>query len=253
MAIVEKYKEIRENLKSFNRSVAVNTTLDNLEEDKNYSYIKALGKGSYGDVHLMFDPKRHSPIAVKVVTADCFSATEMALWPKLNHDNIVPVLESYKLMSMDSTIFMMPAEQTSLQAMVYGSQFRMLSNAMYKVKGWLYQTLCGLEYLYENNLCHLDLKADNVLISRNSTAKICDFSKINTTDKNMYRHETGLPYIYRPPEACNTLPADTPINGKSFDAWSLGVMVLEILTNLYMSKNIEGNMCWLQDVYPTMY
>ncbi|KAG8190310.1 hypothetical protein JTE90_012596 [Oedothorax gibbosus] len=239
-----------ESIDTSDRSAVVNSVLNILETKEHFSNIKALEQGTFGDVHLMFDPQRLSSVAVKIVTSK--AEQELEFWPSLEHENIVPLLEVMTLSSMKVSVFVMPVYESSLNEMVFRSQFRKRHDAFGMMKTWIYQSLCGLEYLHDNNLCHLDIKADNVLLCQESGAKICDFSFINTAKKSLTSYDVGLPYIYRPPEAC--LSANVSFDGKAFDAWSFGVMVAEIFTHFYLNNNLtKDDFFWLDDIYPTLY
>lgn len=42
-------------------------------------------------------------------------------------------------------------------------------------KSIIYDILCGLNYLHKANICHRDLKPDNILVNDDCTIQICDF------------------------------------------------------------------------------
>lgn len=42
-------------------------------------------------------------------------------------------------------------------------------------KYFIYQTLCGLNYIHSANVVHRDLKTRNLLINKQCDLKICDF------------------------------------------------------------------------------
>ena len=172
------------------RSAVVRSALTLLEDQREFRTVKMLGRGSYGDVYQMKrrvpNTEQDSSIAVKIVTSNCIAAPELAYWPRLNHPNIVRLLEMFSLKSLDATIFIMPLQKTDLREMLLRKEFGMEPDALEKVRGCLYDVLRGLEYLHSKDLCHLDLKVDNVLISHSSSAMICDFSFLNSTKKKLY-------------------------------------------------------------------
>ncbi|GIY65597.1 protein kinase domain-containing protein [Caerostris darwini] len=171
-------------VKKRRRSEDVRLTIEILETEKEYRNIKVLGKGTYGDVYMMFDPERESDIAVKIVTSENIAETELAMWPKLHHPNIVPLLELMTLRPLDVVIFIMPVQRKTLHDMMY---------------------------------------------------------------------DLGLPYIYRPPEACQTLGSDIVIDGRAYDMWGFGIMTLEIFTHFVLASNINDCNHWIKEVYPTLF
>ncbi|GFT50675.1 protein kinase domain-containing protein [Nephila pilipes] len=201
----------------------------------------------------MYDPERESDVAVKIVTSENIAESELAMWPKLHHPNIVPLLELMTLKPLDVAIFVMPVQKKTLHDMMYDKRFLNRNDSLDFLKIWLYEILCALEYLDSRYLCHLDIKVDNVLISREYTAMICDFSFLNSTIKPLERYDLGLPYIYRPPEACQSIGNDIVVDGRSYDMWGFGIMTLEIFTHFILAANIPDCSNWVKEVYPTIF
>ena len=52
------------------------------------------------------------------------------------------------------------------------------------VKRYIQQVLSALEYLNQNNVLHLDLKAANILITKNGVCKLADFGSAHVSDEN---------------------------------------------------------------------
>lgn len=180
-------KKAKSYLKLSQRSDTVRSAIRILESEKQFRNIKVLGRGTYGDVHLMYDPDRESAVAVKIVTSENIAESELMLWPKLKHPNIVKLLEVLTLSTLEVAIFVMPVQRITLNDVLYKRSFIRSYDALEKVKAWLYQILCGLEYLHSKELCHLDMKADNILISHTSVAMLCDFSFLNVATKPLER------------------------------------------------------------------
>ncbi|GFX57581.1 protein kinase domain-containing protein [Trichonephila clavipes] len=235
------------------RSEDVRLTVEILEKEKRYRNLKVLGRGTYGDVYMMYDPERESNVAVKIVTSENIAEAELAMWPKLHHPNIVPLLELMTLRPVNVAIFIMPVQKKTLHDMMYEKRFLNRNDSLDYIKIWLYEILCALEYLDSRYLCHLDIKVDNVLISKEYTAMICDFSFLNSTIKPLERYDLGLPYIYRPPEACQSIGSDIVVDGRAYDMWGFGIMVLEIFTHFVLAANIPDCTSWVKEVYPTLF
>ncbi|XP_051185807.1 uncharacterized protein [Lolium perenne] len=85
----------------------------------------------------------------------------------------------------------------------------------------------GLHYLHQKNIIHLDLKPANILLDDNLVAKIADFGLSRYFDERQTRVLTDKiagTLGYLAPEFCNK-----EITYK-FDIYSLGVIIIEILT-----------------------
>jgi len=112
-----------------------------------------------------------------------------------------------------------------------GSLDRYINDA-YREWGKCYEIIKGIcegvRYLHENNIIHLDLKPANILLDDNMIPKITDFGLSRCFDKNQSRHITE--------NAAGTmgyLAPELSIRGviaRSADLYSLGIIIMEILT-----------------------
>ena len=104
------------------------------------------------------------------------------------------------------------------------------------------QMILGIEYLHENNICHRDIKPDNMMISKDGILKIVDFgvSEIFKEDSDKLHNAAGSPgkfwvskitilfffssfagLAFYSPESCQANHGD--LSGKAADLWALGV------------------------------
>ncbi|KAL9252445.1 Serine/threonine-protein kinase GRIK2-like protein [Drosera capensis] len=84
-------------------------------------------------------------------------------------------------------------------------------------RNYLRDIVSGLMYLHSHNIVHMDIKPQNLLVSRNGTVKIADFSV--SQDKNdELRRSPGTPVITAP-ECCLGLT----YHGKAADTWAVGI------------------------------
>ncbi|KAG8183519.1 hypothetical protein JTE90_003869 [Oedothorax gibbosus] len=236
------------------RHILVQTALKTLEQQHGFRKMKDLGDGSFGDVYLMSDRNHERSIAVKIVNSEDIDESETVLWPKLDHENVLPLLEFLPLGGVGA--FIMDAQAGSLDDAM-DKEFRMGPHALDGVKTWLRDIVCGLEYLHSKDLCHLDLKVDNILISHSSRALLCDFTFLRRSTEPIFRkHAVGMPHAYQPPEACDCnecrkSDGRVEIHGKSVDSWGLGMMTVRILT-CYYNISARGK-CWIVGVYPILF
>ncbi|XP_015923529.1 uncharacterized protein [Parasteatoda tepidariorum] len=189
-------------------------------EANQFVCVDKLGSGAFGDVYKMIDFSSRE-VTVKVVALEVGKPNETEIWPKLSQPNIIPLLEYCCFNDPGVAIFVMLVQRdTSLHAAL-DRPFLSQPNALDCIKSWLYDTLCGLTYLLSNEVCHLDLKADNVLISHDNKAVICEFSFLSSTTKITPRSELGLQPLYRPPEAYPFIGSEAEIEGRAYDMWAL--------------------------------
>jgi len=93
------------------------------------------------------------------------------------------------------------------------------------IKTILMQILTGLAFIHGQNICHRDLKPDNILLDEELNVKICDFGSAKVIDG---KSKKNIPHIvnkfYRAPELifCRT-DYNTQI-----DVWAVGCIFLEL-------------------------
>ena len=99
-----------------------------------------------------------------------------------------------------------------------------------QIKYIFHELVLGLKYLHENNILHRDLKPLNILLSAKNEIKIGDFglARIFSNSPNAKKIYTNqvVTICYRAPEL---LLGETNYSTK-IDIWSLGCILLELLT-----------------------
>lgn len=96
----------------------------------------------------------------------------------------------------------------------------------------------ALAYLHSNEILHRDLTGNNVLVVSGKHAKVTDFGMLKIIDAQMENNPRlrqmticpGCP-VYMPPEALK----NPPIYTKKLDIFSLGVIIVQILTKQFPS------------------
>ena len=81
----------------------------------------------------------------------------------------------------------------------------------------------GINFIHEHNVCHRDIKLDNILFDENFSPKICDFGFAceNTENLNINLGTSG----YKPPEVGRSKPYD----GCKVDIFCLGVSLIRLV------------------------
>lgn len=104
------------------------------------------------------------------------------------------------------------------------------------------QLICGLEALHSNNVCHMDIKLENILLNSDYTLKIADleFSKeISnqiTGEKLKLKDKLGSDKYMAPELHLLSLP-NAYYHGDKADVFSAGIVLLALLTgSLYFKK-----------------
>ena len=93
----------------------------------------------------------------------------------------------------------------------------------YEISSIIYMVLKGLDFMHKKNLINRDIKCKNILISKDGSAKLCDFGISQVYKKGEYsRHKDGSPY-WMAPELIKNQSYD-----KGIDIWSLGITCVEL-------------------------
>ncbi len=97
---------------------------------------------------------------------------------------------------------------------------------------FLLQIAYGIRYLHSNNILHLDLKPDNIMVTNNN-CKIIDFGTSEYIfDSNILTNQIKCTATHRAPEGFYYLENKPNSIGTAFDIWSLGIIILETFTCL---------------------
>jgi serine/threonine protein kinase len=93
------------------------------------------------------------------------------------------------------------------------------------IKSWGLQLLAGVHYMHTNQVIHRDLKASNLLISRDGQLKIADFGLARSWNPDMQRLTNKVITLwYRPPE----LLLGCVAYSDKIDTWSVGCILAEM-------------------------
>ena len=204
-----------------------------------YTFIKKLGKGSYGSVKMYREKETKKEVAIKIINfhnednfIPQFLYREYTILSIVNHPNIIKVIGRYK--NRDNMALVFEYLNSDLHSVIYDNEDTYLKPEI--IKEYLYQILKGVEYLHRNLILHLDLKPANILIDSNNRVKICDFGLANTyTVPQKEQNIHVQTYPYRAPEvSLGDSYYCTPA-----DMWSVGCIFFEMAHgyNLFQGKD----------------
>ncbi|VDP70918.1 unnamed protein product [Echinostoma caproni] len=209
---------------------------------RGYEFLKAIGKGSYGEVWLCQQSKDDKQVSctnnlveiVKYVVKKIditqtghaerkAALLECKLLSELKHPNIVPYKESF-IQSGFLYIAMGYCEGGDLSTRLKLQNGRLLAERC--LVEWFIQIAIALQHMHSRNILHRDLKTQNIFLTRNDIIKVGDLGIARVLDSASAMATTmiGTPY-YMSPE----LFANKPYNHKS-DIWALGCVLYEMST-----------------------
>ena len=113
-----------------------------------------------------------------------------------------------------------------------------------QIKYIFHELVLGLKYLHENNILHRDLKPSNILVNEKNEIKIGDFglARIFSDSQKPKRYTNQVMTVcYRAPEI---FLGETNYSTK-IDIWSLGCILLELLTRKITFNHNDEKMVFL--------
>lgn len=211
------------------------------DESAKYIWLNVVGQGTFGVVYRAQELDTGRTVAIKKVLQDPqYSNREFKIVLQLQHPNCVKVIRHFFSTSLSGT------EKYLNLVMEFVPETLNKLVSFYKKKGmafpsalgrlYAYQLLRALAYLKGLNICHRDLKPQNVLVETESNRVILiDFGSAKALKKG----ETSVAYIcsryYRAPElilgqTCYSFGVDT---------WALGCLLAEMFLAepLFCGKN----------------
>eukprot|EP00820_Chromera_velia_P028903 Cvel_11978.t1-p1 / transcript=Cvel_11978.t1 / gene=Cvel_11978 / organism=Chromera_velia_CCMP2878 / gene_product=RAC-beta serine/threonine-protein kinase A, putative / transcript_product=RAC-beta serine/threonine-protein kinase A, putative / location=Cvel_scaffold768:16140-17414(-) / protein_length=425 / sequence_SO=supercontig / SO=protein_coding / is_pseudo=false len=196
-----------------------------------FTLLKVIGKGSYGQVMLVRSKYDGNVYAMKMLRKENIvkrnqvehTKTERSVLEYISHPFIVQLV--YAFQTAKKLYFV-------LEYCPGGELFFHLSRAgrFTEVRARFYsaEILLALEHLHSLNIVYRDLKPENVLLDAEGHVRLTDFglSKEGIEDNFSARSLCGTPE-YLAPEILNQVG-----HGKAVDWWSLGALIYEMLTGL---------------------
>ncbi|XP_051667371.1 serine/threonine-protein kinase Nek4 isoform X1 [Manacus candei] len=196
-----------------------------------YCFLRAVGKGSYGEVSLARHRQDRKQYVIKKLNLRNVSSRERRaaeqeaqLLSQLRHPNIVTYRESWQGQDGHLYIVMGFCEGGDLYHKLKEQKGKLLPEN--QVVEWFVQIAMALQYLHEKHILHRDLKTQNIFLTRTNIIKVGDLgiARVLENQYDMASTLIGTPY-YMSPE----LFSNKPYNHKS-DVWALGCCVYEMAT-----------------------
>jgi aurora kinase len=208
--------------------------LEHEPRKSDFDYIKELGEGSYGQVHLVSHKKTKAMYALKIIdklakenleVKENFNR-EIEIMYKLDHPNIVKL---YGHFEDDRYCYFL------MQYIPKKSLYDIIPEIIEKknlklVASIMKDVLKAVYYLHKMRpiIIHRDIKSDNILLDGRNNAYLTDFGWSNYIEG--FRKRTtacGTP-VYLPPEIVKETGHD-----ETADIWSIGVLLFLLTTGQY--------------------
>lgn len=206
-----------------------------------YRPLAELGEGGHGYVDLAFDTKMARRVAIKriplsragaVLLSKTTGLKEARTTALLNHPNIITVYE-WDTDSDEAFLIMEHVDGAALSEVL--AEYAPLDRD--EAAAVLAPIAEALMFAHDNGVLHLDLKPDNVLVTRDGLVKVGDFGVASLTNAAGQTISAGGTLGYMPPEQLRGDPVDART-----DVWAFAALAFEVLAGAvpFASDTFEG-------------
>ncbi len=207
-----------------------------------YRPLADLARGGFGEVVLAYDTRMQRRVAIKRLqvaggpglrAASPAGLAEARTAAMLNHPNIVTVFE-WDTDDDEAFLIMEFIEGPSLADLLDTCGALDLDEAAAVIG----DVAAAVAYAHDNGVLHLDIKPENVLVTRDGRAKVTDFGIAALSSATGHGPAAGGTLGYMPLEQLRELEVD-----ERTDVWALAALAFEVLTdaNPFSAKSIEGS------------
>lgn len=206
-------------IKNLNEPLKSGTTLIG-----RFQIVDHIGVGGFGQVYKAIDLHLNAYVAIKMLHEQFVEdeavlqqfKNELLILRQLSHQNILRVYEYYHdqdhcFMTMDWIDGTLLADKIKNEQLTFQ-----------QIKHYSLQIMAALNYAEKHEVCHRDLKPDNILIDSDDRLYVLDFGLAVLVESTGVQLFAGTPY-YCAPEYLQ----DQTIN-RSTDYYSLGVILYEM-------------------------
>ena len=232
---------IRESIKSPNLtkrySTLHNSTKNYFNKIDNYKMLKSLGKGSYGEVKLAVEKITGIKYAIKIYSKKVFDDPKK----KRNIENEIKILKQLDNINIMKLHEVIKTDRFNYLIMEYIDGISLLEIIKKEKKHYLeekralkifMQIVKAIEYCQSKNICHRDIKLENILTLKNDIIKLIDFGFAVKTNKETFQTLLCGSPSYMAPE----IVKKEKYIAQYSDIWSLGVLLYSMLFGRFPFK-----------------
>lgn len=212
-----------------------------------YAQIERLGSGATGTVDLCWDARIRRYVAIKRMPLSQAGADghvagldEARMAASLNHPNIVGVYD-FEAADGEALLIMEAIEGPALSDILDETPPGQLDR---DIIASIANSVAGaLKFAHANNVLHLDVKPDNILVDLEGRTKLSDFGISELADARGLAFPAGGTIGYMPPEQLRAEELD-----QRCDVFALGMVVYEMLTgeNPFLADTLERSLALVE-------
>lgn len=197
--------------------------------ERGYKIMSTLGEGAYSKVKLAHSSRLGRDVAIKCINkqvaprdfVEKFLPRELQALPHLKHENIVRVYEI--LEASDGYVYIVMEAARNGDMLRYVQRRGALPES--EIKQYFWQLTQAIKYCHTMNICHRDLKCENLLLDKDNKLLLTDFG---FSKSMIFNGGTVVPSTtfcgsaaYAAPEIIRGHPYDPRMH----DIWSMGVIL----------------------------
>lgn len=149
-----------------------------------------LGKGAYGEVWLVKHKVTKQLYALKAIPRKNLASMrqrrnvkqEIEIQQRIDHRNIIKVYDAF---SDRENIYILLEYANNGNLFHYIRKRKRLTEK--ETFRFFVQVACAVNFLHKNSLMHRDIKPENILLTKDGTAKLCDFGYCTYYDEMVGR------------------------------------------------------------------
>ena len=218
-----------------------------------YRVLGEAGAGGFGTVQLAWDTRMQRRVAVKVIdlsgmaeqqgqildnvedlpNAELSGLEEARTAAMLNNANIVTV-HDFEVQDNFAYIIMEYVDGMTLTQLLKVVGDNITVDMVTAVFDGI---AAALQYAHENQVLHLDIKPDNVMIDHQGQVKVMDFGLARLSGAHGFQSAAGGTIGYMPPEQMMREPLDARC-----DEWALASLTYEMISgkNPFLAKDLSA-------------
>ena len=210
----------------------------NKKKISGYLVKETIGEGAFGTVNRGIHVKTAHTVALKIVKREVLCSVadngsnqfqnELLIWEKLSHPHIISLIYIFETFH-EFGIVTEFAPHGDLKKFIRSGVPIPLEQSVFL----FVQVTLAIAYLHARDLCHRDIKADNVLLFGKHYCKLCDFGFCTESRKDKQQSKFCGTLTYLAPEILKTydkISGKSQYDGKQTDIWSLGVLFYFLIT-----------------------
>lgn len=215
------------------------SSLEELESD--FMYKETIASGSFGTVIRAIQLSDNKEVAIKILSKDSRKfdtiqiKQEISILKQLDHPNIVQFL-SYTETNSKLYIIMEYIPSGTLQHWIDQHKGPVTETEASII---LQQLISAVAYLHSKDICHRDIKPDNIMFNRRNdvnSLQLIDFGLSAGNFNGFEEYDYCGTFIYMAPEQI-----EQKSYSKYVDLWSIGIIMYLMLNNGKHPYFVQGD------------